>query len=952
MTVDPNAGLPPKAFGNPTVPTVPNASSDFTPTSPYTIDINPNAPPDQKTLVYSPDVKILIARNNKEYDVSSDIVSGSIQRNENAVSTLVFKLSNKDRRYNKMFERMDRVIVLMKRVSWIQVFSGYLDRVPHVQLYPGTVNFVASCTLKRIVHTWWDAGLPASTHLFDQAGLFNKVDEANPGETMDAGLGSALRRFLVEVGGWSPQNIHIQRFPHTYYMFMEDQLKKSQKGIEENARQFKRMMLGDDISLGTWAPAGRDVGVGGGGISAGSYTLAGPPDRQLEVIRTVDSMGMGPDTMIINASQGLGDAATKSADYKDQPAWKESQTVSKNWEEAGKTSDAAIHCFMVVAVEAPGFVMYANNAVPESLNFPHDALSPDHTSVGIYQQSEGNGWGSVAQRMNVRESTQMFLQRLNGLNWKNMDRGTACQTVQGSAFPERYAQHEQESIQAVRTLRGNQTPGSGASPTTNPGSATIPGIGVPAPAVPGIAPGINNGAVTNGDRTPAGAASAATGRPRYDTQGAINYAKMQLGKPYIWGHAGPDSFDCSGLTMMAYKSIGIEMGHNTHVQYDYGQKIPAAQAKPGDLMFPNGIEHVVMVSDTPGMILEASTEGVPIHEVPNHYGVDVPCVHIGGTEWGGPGAAAFNPFPTGPGAAPGTVTNGPNGTSAQTSAKEPIARNLFTYMFIAPPGDQLSMMLGSQPGEEEKAFMNDASMMPTVKSFSLAGLRNFQSLPNGDFAAYYPDYFGLDGKRAILKLRDIEMKNVQIDLNDDALCTHAYVAGSQTPMTGGAQGMYGWINSRGFATVENEWLFKRMTMAAPSVQGERLTNGKDIMRRFGVRPLVQEMSMVQSGPMEFLCAVALFMQKWAEQYSTQVELTFMPELYPGMRVELDGHNLQVYVSNVTHNFDFENGFSTTATISAPSTTDIGKMITEIRDIFTQNNINLDTLISQASSWMP
>src|SRR4029077_16572927 len=100
-----------------------------------------------------------IARDNKQYDVSRDIVSVAVQRNENAISTLVFKLANKidpetgKLRYNQTFERMDRVICRMKRVTWKLVFSGYLDSVPHIQLYPGTVNFRASCTLKRILHT-------------------------------------------------------------------------------------------------------------------------------------------------------------------------------------------------------------------------------------------------------------------------------------------------------------------------------------------------------------------------------------------------------------------------------------------------------------------------------------------------------------------------------------------------------------------------------------------------------------------------------------------------------------------------------------------------------------------------------------------------------------------------------------------------------------------------------
>ena len=63
------------------------------------------------------------------------------------------------------------------------------------------------------------------------------------------------------------------------------------------------------------------------------------------------------------------------------------------------------------------------------------------------------------------------------------------------------------------------------------------------------------------------------------------------------------------------------------------------------------------------------------------------------------------------------------------------------------------------------------------------------------------------------------------------------------------------------------------------------------------------------------------MEKWAQQYQTMCSFTFLPELFPGMRVILSGHDLQVYVSEVTHTFDWENGFSTSAVIMAPSRTD-------------------------------
>ena len=373
---NPNSNLPTSpalTSGVPAQPGVPGQSNQPT-LPPYTIDISPGAPPDQKTLVYSPDVQILIARNNTQYDVSADLVSCSVARNENAVSTLVFKLANKDKRYNQKFERMDRVVCMMKRVTWIQVFSGYLDMVPHVQLYPGTVNFRASCTLKRVLHTWWDPGLPASIKIFDQAGLLQSIQESSAGESanVDAGIGSILRRFLVEVGGWSPQNIHVQSFPPSYYYFMQTQLQNSQQSIDSDVNKFKQLLLGDDISGATWGVAGTQVGV-----NQGSYAVP-QGDRQMEVISAVDQMGMGPDTMAINASQGLQQSATASTDPRDKPAWQDVSTVTQNWQTQGKQSDAAIQCFMTIMVESK-WIMYANNAVPDSLNYPHEALSTDGT---------------------------------------------------------------------------------------------------------------------------------------------------------------------------------------------------------------------------------------------------------------------------------------------------------------------------------------------------------------------------------------------------------------------------------------------------------------------------------------------------------------------------------------------------------------------------------------------
>lgn len=83
--------------------------------------------------------------------------------------------------------------------------------------------------------------------------------------------------------------------------------------------------------------------------------------------------------------------------------------------------------------------MWANNAVPESLNFPHDAVGSDYDSVGLFQQRDNGAWGTVAQRMDPFESALMFFDQFPD-GWQSMDPGAVAQSVQRSAFPDRYGQ--------------------------------------------------------------------------------------------------------------------------------------------------------------------------------------------------------------------------------------------------------------------------------------------------------------------------------------------------------------------------------------------------------------------------------------------------------------------------------------------------------------------------------
>ncbi|MFI2032553.1 C40 family peptidase [Streptomyces buecherae] len=68
-------------------------------------------------------------------------------------------------------------------------------------------------------------------------------------------------------------------------------------------------------------------------------------------------------------------------------------------------------------------------------------------------------------------------------------------------------------------------------------------------------------------------------------QQAIDFARAQLGKPYVWGATGPDSYDCSGLTQGAWKAAGVTLPRTTWDQVKVGKRIATTDLAPGDLVF-------------------------------------------------------------------------------------------------------------------------------------------------------------------------------------------------------------------------------------------------------------------------------------------------------------------------------------------------------------------------------
>ncbi len=98
---------------------------------------------------------------------------------------------------------------------------------------------------------------------------------------------------------------------------------------------------------------------------------------------------------------------------------------------------------------------------------------------------------------------------------------------------------------------------------------------------------------------------------------AVNYGLGQVGDAYVYGAAGPDAFDCSGLTMMAWAQAGVSLPHSSSGQMSSGPSVSQSDLQPGDLVFYySPVSHVGMYIGN-GKIVHAANpdSGVEVSDV-------------------------------------------------------------------------------------------------------------------------------------------------------------------------------------------------------------------------------------------------------------------------------------------------------------------------------------------------
>ena len=247
-----------------------------------------------------------------------------------------------------------------------------------------------------------------------------------------------------------------------------------------------------------------------------------------------------------------------------EPVWLTPRkvTVARGYFSVGKKlgipRDGWIIAIMMALQESTLRVL-ANPNVPASFQFPHDGVGSDHDSLGSAQQRPAAGWGSVEQLMDPDYNARAFYVGPAGPNlgsprglldvpaWQSMDKGSAAQAVQVSAFPELYARWESKATAIVDSLDGSTT---SEACKDSPMKSGLP------------------------------EAQENLVQIRKDI---LRFTQAGLGGTYIWGGTAFKAWDCSGYVQWIYRQVGINLPRVE--QWRVGHRTDNPQ--PGDLVVQN-----------------------------------------------------------------------------------------------------------------------------------------------------------------------------------------------------------------------------------------------------------------------------------------------------------------------------------------------------------------------------
>lgn len=885
-----------------------------------------------KRLVYSPKAYVFIRSRtrNQVYDVSDYVVSGRVTRNINAPSTAEFVLKNRFFQFsankeNPIFLPMDGVTIWLQRIAGkpIQVFTGYLDSVPYYQMYPGDAPFRATCTLKRLKHTYFDPGVMATMDFFTKHGwvltpdgqatnfeqMFNPLSNTS-NQSTDGGMAILLRDFLIEIAGWKDTTLMISDVPRDLparaarlYSEIQADGEVQRAALESFLKNM--ITLKANNSLGrTGAPlvdnvkdimkASQDEHVDAWLMTMAALVLSGLDPTHANDEASAPDYGYGLYSLAptLNAPStsgpqigGAGDASDATADGSTIEGYTFGTSGSNTIFNPRNSVKAFIKRIRQQIPDAKLSYDWRSRPYAQSAEIIAAGSGKDikaqvqlaiETNADLVQQYLGAATGTTHDQNAVQRETPFAYWQIDtsstdwNVTWDNVDEYVAQ--------PDKFTSQEKAVFNTDnwRRLRNSYN---------RAAAYTYVGLQSQYNLVPlKIDKTGGQTLLVMGPRRGTGNLRRGAGG---NTRGFYQWAASQTtnrGVIEVW----------NGLY---YSKNGREIGNPDNSPRD--ALMPGFQREDAD----SGADIVV------------------IRMTDNDNPIDPPY-------WNG------HPI----------FSNTATATPTEPQEQEFKFSDLLKISFASAFTTQFSFpanFMESQVLSGDRALMNDIPVLEGVDKICKASMRSYMSMPSGEFLAFYPDYFGSYGRTPYWKITDTEIVNLGINLTDDNLVTHAFVTGGtfvpgevnfmNKALSLGVVSVEQVFNSDDFISGGAAWFVngKKNTPGgsiilggeAPlpvpdtGIQHQAAING--FLGIYGLRPMSVENPIIRSQVVEFLYAWQLFMYMWAAQFATRAQFTFQPEILAGGRIAFPDHNLEVYVEQVTHSWDYSSGFTTDAVIMAP-----------------------------------
>lgn len=946
-----------------------------------------------RRFVYSPAVSAYISTEFGFIDVSDDIISGEVTRRINALSSAKLVLQNPNRKYLKKIKPMDRIVIYLKRIHQpVLVFSGYIDRSPYDQLYPAPVTLTASCTLKRLLHTYWDPGLPFVTKWLGSygweydTGTGTMIDPARNLYNLDysGGLGHLLRVVMNDVGGWpigppttkTPSTVHVMALPKTFIDRTKGLLKNETLVAERNQemvdRILRNLLTADGVAINspssttdnlTLTDNTRDTDPLPITVAKSKWnaTIFGerlfvrdnPTDETgivLKIASAFEAKGIpgkvGVATAMIESNlnsnaankygymglfqtqaNGAGGSVNKGAHKSILEEAKASITPNSSggykfdesiYPSGMQISDAAdwfavalasnpinfntatnIEIGSWVRLKAQGAVGSGNDGY--ELKIASTLATAQAKIVNAPNNINANTSKAQGQIGDVKTSNLKFFKSLLARRGENTSIGCTFK-IKGNPYGDNdlifraiydpdipassisiyvpgatgrgtpWAQQWKNKVVSLETsFGGNPFPGQSTKTTTS--SSNTP---------------IGNIASQGGFQLPMNQTSThqTLGLDGFPAVDYFNKPGTKVGAPEngrltrLSGHdpSLPPSQGQGGPWGLSFYYVG-ESGHlyfGTHLQ----ETSKVGVYRKGDIL---GV-----IGDYPG----SSADHI-------HWGIDV----------------APDDTARGIANAPSTITGSSAGDAYAATGVQANQQNLGAVAASAAFGVQLGFPAIASVIESEqltgaRALANDVPLFQWIEFICKASGRNFQSLPNGDFLAFYPDHFNWSGTPPYFRISPIETIDLNIDIGDEELTTHVFTTGDT--YIDNEVNFFDKLSSS-VASIEQAD-FRELVNVGPNFKPY------DFLRRYGARPWQEDRPEIKHSLLQFMYGWMTFLDKWAKQFYCQAEFAFLPELFPGGIVDFPPpHDLKMYVEEVTHTFDRSSGFTTTAQLTSPAT---------------------------------